>query len=217
MLRALRLYRLFERPIARRVDLLLRCLELSCPALVGPESLPMLVEIAALPWLTHPSALAPSDLRSLLCGLTGLQALPGRDPSLRTGLAGLAARVSCAQGQALASGPAPRAAWPGGCWSVGGAVWEIDQIISRHALLTEGRSMQHCVASYWSKVRSGGCSLWSVRRSGYRTLTVEVSSDCAVVQVKGRRNRRPSPEELAVVERWARENGLNMHSGSIVG
>lgn len=89
--------------------------------------------------------------------------------------------------------------------------WCMREILGPLELAAEGRRMRHCVLSYDSQVRRGRCSIWSLRRQGRRRVTVEVSSVTrAVVQVRGRRNRRPTDREASFVARWAAENNLSL-------
>jgi hypothetical protein len=94
-------------------------------------------------------------------------------------------------------------------------VWTVQEIATYDALLLEGREMRHCVATYAWSIVSGQCSIWSVRfqrpglRQPERALTVEVRHAArAVVQARGKCNRRPVGEEEQVLRLWAGVNGL---------
>ncbi|MEM6996607.1 MAG: PcfJ domain-containing protein [Myxococcota bacterium] len=89
--------------------------------------------------------------------------------------------------------------------------WELVELRLPRELAAEGRRLEHCVFSYRSRARRGRCSIWSLRRSGKRRVTIEVcSASRAVVQIRGRRNRAPKPNELALVRRWAAANRLSV-------
>ncbi len=89
--------------------------------------------------------------------------------------------------------------------------WTIGELRSWRALFWEGRKMRHCVATYAQRVRSGRCSIWSLRRDGSRMLTVEVRNKrSAIVQIKGHGNRRALPQEISVLRTWAAVAGLEL-------
>jgi len=89
--------------------------------------------------------------------------------------------------------------------------WDIKEILTPIQLWTEGQAMRHCVWSYHRHVRSGKRSIWSLKQSGVRLLTVEVFNTMRRIgQVKGERNRRPDANEWRVVQAWAQANGLQM-------
>lgn len=98
------------------------------------------------------------------------------------------------------TGPLPRSGLAGAQFD-DVTVRELDTV---EALVAEGAALAHCVATYVSWVRAGRSSLWSLRRAGARLLTLEVwNVERAVVQIRGRANRRATREELAWVDRWA--------------
>lgn len=78
-------------------------------------------------------------------------------------------------------------------------LWSIQELTSARALAKEGSEMNHCVASYSSKL--GDMSIWSVQvrdeESGRtrRVMTVSVDNEeCTVTQAKGRFNVSPDKE-----------------------
>lgn len=107
----------------------------------------------------------------------------------------------------LLGGPLPRS-------GLRGARLEAEDVTIREldtveALVAEGVDLAHCVATYAGVVRSGRSSIWSVRRGGERRVTIEVwNADLAIVQVRGRANRRATAEEVAWIEAWASQEGL---------
>jgi hypothetical protein len=85
------------------------------------------------------------------------------------------------------------------------------EILSTSALMEEGRNMRHCVFMYSSSILSGRSSIWSLRCDGVRSLTVRVSvKERAVVEARGKCNRRATPAEKNKVIRWAQMNGLSV-------
>jgi PcfJ-like protein len=92
-------------------------------------------------------------------------------------------------------------------------LWELIELRSPHELQQEGRAMQHCVGSYAIACRAGSARIWSLRsRRGHvvRPLaTIEVRpADGAIVQVRGPNNTAPTRSCAAVIEQWARREGL---------
>jgi hypothetical protein len=76
-------------------------------------------------------------------------------------------------------------------------LWSIQELTTARALAKEGDEMNHCVASYSSKL--GDLSIWSLQvRDGERTrrvMTVSIDNEeCTVTQAKGRFNVSPDKE-----------------------
>jgi hypothetical protein len=91
-------------------------------------------------------------------------------------------------------------------------VWTMTEILSAAALAAEGRTMRHCVLMYASSVLSKRTSIWSLRCDGIRSLTVRVSrKERAVVEARGKQNRRATPAEMNKVIRWAHMNSLSVN------
>jgi hypothetical protein len=95
----------------------------------------------------------------------------------------------------------------------GEPVWRFRQIKTGEELAREGRRMAHCVVTYRDKCVRGDSSIWSLtaeRPAGTVSprLTIELSRERAIVQCRGFANRSATPEEIAVVKRWAAEHGL---------
>lgn len=106
----------------------------------------------------------------------------------------------------------------GGNWEwsdLAGRRWVIEEIRDLRALQEEGEAMCHCVFTYADHIRKRRSSIWSLRveHEGRleRALTVEVwPRGRRVVEALGLDNRCPDMEELAVLERWAAETGLDI-------
>lgn len=97
---------------------------------------------------------------------------------------------------------------------VPGETYVMRQLSSPHELIAEGRAMRHCVASYASSCVMGYASIWGLRRcvSGRveRMLTIELDPLRRAVQVRGKANRPPRPDERKIVERWAKACGVTL-------
>jgi hypothetical protein len=93
------------------------------------------------------------------------------------------------------------------------AVWRFRQIKTAVDLYREGQTMHHCVASYLSRCMEGSVSVWSLTCEFppgklNHGVTVELADWGEIVQCRGFANRRPHPNEVAMVRRWADEYGL---------
>lgn len=92
-------------------------------------------------------------------------------------------------------------------------IWHVREILTRAALVEEGRAMHHCVYSYASVIAAGDTSIWVVTEEDgtghWRRLTIEVrKSGRSIIQVRGPCNRMPESRELQVVREWSAKNGL---------
>jgi hypothetical protein len=75
--------------------------------------------------------------------------------------------------------------------------WIIQELSTARSLSSEGREMNHCVATYASKL--GKLSIWSLQvREGtwnQRVLTIAIDpEECVVTEVRGRFNSNPAKE-----------------------
>lgn len=94
-------------------------------------------------------------------------------------------------------------------------VWEIVELTSSDALHAEGRTLQHCVASYAWRCRQGLSQIFSIRRQGAGSsrsmATVEVDPrQRAVVQARGLRNHRASGKALRLLHAWTARERLRI-------
>lgn len=88
------------------------------------------------------------------------------------------------------------------------------EILTTRDLLAEGRALRHCAYTYSWAIKRGRCSVWSYKVDGQRRLTLEVSHGRKqVVQVRGNKNRLPKPSELLLLQRWMRDNELELMAG----
>jgi hypothetical protein len=96
-------------------------------------------------------------------------------------------------------------------------VWSIRELLSSKELIAEGRKQQHCVATYARSCFSGGTSIWTmdVREilGSKKLLTIELhNSSKTIRQVRGLRNRKPTPQEMDIIHRWAHKEELSVAS-----
>ncbi len=88
---------------------------------------------------------------------------------------------------------------------VDGETWSFVELVSSCDLQEEGARQRHCVARYDSRCVSGHSAIVSLRLNGARLLTIEVNPrTSSLVQVKGRRNRKPNAHEMDIIRRWQR-------------
>jgi hypothetical protein len=78
------------------------------------------------------------------------------------------------------------------------------------ALLEEGQRMHHCVASYQRSCQQGRNGIFSLTFNGARMLTLQLTAARQLVQVRGKYNRRASPEEQRWVHQWLAEARLTV-------
>lgn len=93
--------------------------------------------------------------------------------------------------------------------------WQVQEILDSRALVEEGRSMRHCVATYLWSILNGKCSIWSLQVNRYggweRALTIELdNASRTVLQCRGKCNRYPTPEERGLLAKWAEGSYLTL-------
>ncbi len=96
-------------------------------------------------------------------------------------------------------------------------IWTIRELLSSKALMTEGRQMKHCVASYASSCARGQCSIWTMEVESLdgrsKVLTIEVRRGVQLIcQVRGKGNRIANEKEKRIIRRWAESSGLRLAS-----
>ena len=77
----------------------------------------------------------------------------------------------------------------------------------------EAVAQNNCLAGYIGKVLSGHCMIFFARRTdapNKSLLTIEVSSNLQLMQVKARFNNEADDESMAFVTRWCREKGISL-------
>ncbi|MDH5326007.1 MAG: PcfJ domain-containing protein [Gammaproteobacteria bacterium] len=94
-------------------------------------------------------------------------------------------------------------------------VWTIRELLDRKELAAEGRVQKHCVATYAGSCLKGHTSIWTMDVQTHlerkKLVTIELShpGKC-VCQVRGKRNRLATPEEISVIQRWVGREGLTI-------
>jgi PcfJ-like protein len=108
--------------------------------------------------------------------------------------------------------------------------YELDWMDKTHAVVSpltpeemvfEGDKLHHCVAQYIEKVVNGVCQIMFLRdlQDGNQPLvTLEVKQDSitdssAITQVRGDENRDPTPEEIEILVKFAKEKRLDYEQG----
>ena len=88
--------------------------------------------------------------------------------------------------------------------------------IASEALIREGQSMKHCVGDdfFSNACYEGHYTIWSMgcdRGKGRENLlTIEVQGNEKITEILGYENRLPTPNELNIVQQWARINRLHI-------
>lgn len=94
------------------------------------------------------------------------------------------------------------------------SIWSFRELHSGNDLISEGKAMRHCVASYARSCAAGNRSIWAMevdRQTGIEKIqTVEVTKQGVIVQCRGRLNRLPTTTEFEIVRRWADVAGLTI-------
>ncbi len=93
--------------------------------------------------------------------------------------------------------------------------WTIRELLGAKALVSEGRAMQHCVATYVRSCAGRSTSIWSLQMHNHegsrRILTVEVRlSSRTICQARGKRNAMPDAKSKDILHRWASQQGLRL-------
>jgi hypothetical protein len=85
----------------------------------------------------------------------------------------------------------------------------IRQLLSYPELLEEGQQMQHCVASFMGRCLRSQAGIYSLSLGGARKLTLQLSPERRLVQVRGKHNRPPTAEERGWVLSWLTQEGIS--------
>ena len=97
-----------------------------------------------------------------------------------------------------------------------GKIYTFRQILSVKDLITEGKRMNHCVATYSTNCVKKICSIWAVqirfpKGLTKNLLTIElVEASKHLEQIQGMCNRNPSKEEMVAVKAWADQETLTI-------
>lgn len=90
----------------------------------------------------------------------------------------------------------------------------IVEITTNTDLSKEGRDLSHCVGSYSRRCSDGNSFIFSLRKKEYTEkqvkslLTIEVTKDKRIVQIRGKKNRLPDNNEKNIINKWAITEGL---------
>ena len=98
--------------------------------------------------------------------------------------------------------------------------WSIRELLTSDELIAEGRALSHCVSTYAQSCSERSTSIWSMGIENEfqreRILTIEVflgrGDGNRIGQVRGNRNRVPTPKEESIIARWATREGLQIRS-----
>lgn len=89
--------------------------------------------------------------------------------------------------------------------------YSFEEINTGKRLLEESKEMKHCVFSYIEQCLSSDVSIFSMQKrvndKVKNCLTIEVKRK-EIVQIAGCRNRRPTKEEEIIINKWAKNLGL---------
>lgn len=92
-----------------------------------------------------------------------------------------------------------------------GARYVFREITRGEELFAEGDALKHCVSSYLWACSMNHCSIWSMKKEHARGfqpyLTIEARGQ-KIVQVAGLRNKKPTKEDIDLIEEWASMLGL---------
>lgn len=94
--------------------------------------------------------------------------------------------------------------------------WQIRQLTTNIELSREGNKQRHCVYSYVSACQTGRSYIFTMDSEddmgGQRKkhITIEVDSDKKIVQARGKMNRRPDEDEMAIMKKWASAHNLEV-------
>ena len=96
-------------------------------------------------------------------------------------------------------------------------LWTIRELTSNLELFEEGRKLRHCVSSYVIDCQKGRSTIWTmevdIESKKKKVVTIEIAMlKKRVCQVRGRLNRMPKAEEMAVIKRWCLKEGLEIAS-----
>ena len=87
-------------------------------------------------------------------------------------------------------------------------IWRIRQLCSSKDLFNESSKMHHCVSSYVSSCLSGQCSIFTMETDMLgcveKLLTIEVTKNKRIVQVRGKWNRKSTNKEDSIINKWSK-------------
>lgn len=88
-------------------------------------------------------------------------------------------------------------------WSEEWNQWKVRELTTGVELQYEGKMMRHCVAGYAGRCAKGTSAIFRLARNDQPCLTLEVDPRTgALVQARGKQNRRATIEEQRIVDLW---------------
>jgi hypothetical protein len=98
-------------------------------------------------------------------------------------------------------------------------IWEMHLLKDRFAYAAEGKTLHHCVSSYWGKK----CKIYSLRCNGERRATLEINDDTlsysggktVCTQIRGPHNKTPAQIALDIAHLWLDQNDIRKPSSSV--
>ena len=94
-------------------------------------------------------------------------------------------------------------------------IYRIEEICNQKDLVTEGRTMRHCVGSYAGSCAMGRTSIWKfeeITSAGIeKRLTIEVDNkERSITQARGKYNKVATASDRYWLNLWARSAGLTL-------
>lgn len=90
---------------------------------------------------------------------------------------------------------------------------KIEELTSSNELRKEGRSMNHCVASYAKSCKNAACFIFSLKVKEFNATnlkskaTIEVRNN-QTVQIRAKNNLEVSNSDMNYINKWKKENGI---------
>jgi len=91
--------------------------------------------------------------------------------------------------------------------------YTIKEINSGKELLRESQTMKHCVYSYLDRCQRGKSHIFRLMEhsnSSNRYLATLEIRDGTVIQIGGKHNHQPVGNDIALIEEWAQQRGLQL-------
>ena len=86
-------------------------------------------------------------------------------------------------------------------------------------IIDEANQQQHCVASYINRIKEGKTHILFIRQrlnEDESCLTIEVTPDARIIQVRGFQNREYTTLEYSFMKKWAKEKELSLEVKEVV-
>ena len=95
--------------------------------------------------------------------------------------------------------------------------WVITELLSSRELSAEGKAMRNCVSSYSFSCSRHSSAIFSMSYESLnagkqKCITIEVSKQGVIQQVRGIYNRSMTPQERQILNRWASKRNLTISS-----